>query len=688
MRLLIVVPRFVKNFGDFYQFPLGLAYVAAALKRAGHEVHGLNLNHCFGRVEELVAAEVKRLNIEACATGGLSPFLPEIQKVFVGARRGNPHVINIAGGGVVSSDPEVSPDIMDINIGVVGEGEVVICDALGAIENGRDLRDVRGIVYRNDKGAILRTANPDPVMDLTHFAWPDYELLGFGKHLHLQRPLDHHFFQLQNGNTPRAIDMISSRSCPYSCTFCFHPVGKVYRERPLDEFFAELEMLISKYGVNMVGILDELFSLRKERLLEFCKRIEPLKLQWMVQLHVHSADEHVLDAMRGAGCTYISYGIESMNEDVLRSMQKKTKRQRIHVTLERTFDRQIGIQGNLIFGDSAETLHTANETMSWWAHNRKYQVYLSRLQVYPGSPDYIMAVRDDMIPDRAQYANELPINLNISRLNDVNLDALSFQADIHGRTLLNVAPVKKFRPSRKQIEGRGIAYDIAWTCPRCDHVNNYEQCVLRPDHGNSIRVFCRSCRSRWDIKNHAASDGSKNESAILDSDSKPVARGGRSRAYTSIGSRISQLIARIHPRQPTPYQYQRQEDPVAELRLSGLAVADDPFEAARHLRFAEALTAIGALGAARLHLEQAVALDPQAVIFKHRLEALFQRADYADRGEIYFASFSDAPPPFRRSREAVEYNRKLEPAFPVYRRTANRESVEQGERKRLPIHFQ
>jgi len=678
VRVLVVVPRLVATPGDYYSFPLGLAYITSALRQAGHQVFGLNLNHRSGEVDELVVAAIRAHAAEVCATGSLSPFLSEVKRIFKAARSANKQILNIAGGGVVSSDPEVSPYIMDIDYGIVGEGEVTICELLEKLQQQSDPSACAGIVYRNAKGEIVKTGDRSPVMDLTQFAWPDYETLGFSEMLHLRRPLDHHFFQSQNDNAPRAVDMITSRSCPYSCTFCFHPVGKVYRERPLDEFFAELNSLIARYRVNMVSILDELFSLRRARLLEFCDRIKPLHLNWLVQLHPHSADKEILGAMRDAGCSYISYGIESMNQSVLVSMQKKSKRERIERTLQDTYDAKIGIQGNLIFGDTAETLETANDSMSWWAHNRKYQVYLSRLQVYPGSPDYIVAVRDGMISDRVAYANDLPLYLNISNINHDNLDGLSFQADIHGRTLLNIAPVKGFKRSKRQIEGRDSAYDIAWSCPRCEHVNHYDQCVLRPDHGKSLRVFCRSCRSRWDIRNFAA------YGEIAD----PPANASLAAGMLRIIKRLARYAKCAAGRAALPSRLQRRpslspaevvkkaQDKIEELRKAGLSVADDPFIAARHVRFADALAEVGALGAARLHYEQAISLSPHSPEVAANLDALKRRPDYDAKSEIYFVSFSDAPPPYRKSREVVCYDRKREPAFPVYSRSANRESID------------
>ncbi len=105
------------------------------------------------------------------------------------------------------------------------------------------------------------------------------------------------------------------------------------------------------------------------------------------------------------------------------------------------------------------------------------------------------------------------------------------------------------------------------------------------------------------------------------------------------------------------------------------------------MRFAEALTDLGILGAARLHLEQAVALSDHAKATQDQLRALLARADYAEKGEVYFVSFSDASPPYRQSRETGGYNRKNEPAFPDYGRAENRASIAASESKRLPIFF-
>ena len=680
MNILIVVPRFASNYGDFHHFPLGLAYIASALRDAGHAVFGLNLNLEFGRTGEIVQKAVAANKIDVCATGALSPFIDEVKAIFAAARAAQPNVINVCGGGIVSSDPDIALDLADIDIGIVGEGEESTVEALAFHEAGKDLSEVKGIVFRDKDGRTVRTANRPAVMDLTTLPWPDYELLGLARSIENQSPADNYFFEFEGKSRPRSIDMITSRSCPFSCTFCFHPVGKVYRERPLDDFFAELEYLIAKFDINMVIIVDELFSLRKARLMEFCERIKQYDIQWMVQLHVSSVDETTLAAMYEAGLPIISYGVESMSQPVLDSMQKKTKKERIDNALRATYENKIGIRANLIFGDTEETLETANESMAWWAKNLRYNVTLTRIRVFPGSPDYIMAVMDGMIDDRVSYSEKLP-KLNIAKINDRNIDFLTFLMNVYRSSILNPVQDAVFRVSRSQIVGRDVAYDIDWTCPRCDHANRFERLVFGAYSATASNYLthCRSCRSGFHVPNYLL--GRKvygitlNDRLGID-EATDAAR--HKKWVEAAEAELPSLLQRNKAALSQPYGYKRYTDPFKELHLAGVSLIEAPFMAARHVRFAQALTAFGAFGGAEMHLRQAMMLSPPGT-FDPLLERLMASRRYAEKATVFFPSVSDETPVYRASRDTGGYNRKAQPAFPVYSRAANRKSVSANE---------
>ncbi len=657
MHILLVVPRYSANWGEFYQIPLGLGYIASAMKHAGHTVTSLNLNHYQGAVENLVAAKVAEINPDACATGSLAPFLSALKAVFAAARQAKPDIVNIAGGGLVSGEPEMSLRVLDIDFGVVGEGEQTIVELLNCIEKSGNPEDINGIVFRNQYGQVIQTPARVPISDLGQIAWPDYELLECDKNISNQRALDNYFFHSHPESRPRVIDMITSRSCPYSCTFCFHPVGKVYRERPLDDFFAELDMVVARYKVNMVALIDELFSLRQQRLLEFCERIKPYKLKWMVQLHVSSAKKEILRAMYEAGCTYISYGIESMSKTVLESMKKKTKPDRIAAALALTYEYHIGIQGNLLFGDKAETLETANESMHWWASNRRYLINLTPLMVFPGSPDYYEALKDGLIVDRAAYVANIPARFNISQMNDKNLEMLGFQVWVHQNTLLNLAPLRSFRRSDVQVEGRDVTYDISWDCPRCGHQNDYMGVVLPPDHSHSLRLTCRKCLSRWDIRNKAYVSHTDISSATSRTSFRRyrnlvmvLIEKIKQRKYRDITNKVLALaLSYIPARLRIGKIYRHMTPPEHVLRSFGAAVGRDPFNSESHNDFANALAKVGAFGAARMHYQQALALNPGD-------ERALSGIAYIDSPEVndkqratYFVSWSEESPPARRA---------------------------------------
>jgi len=652
-KILIVVPNFVTRVGDFYQFPLGLAYIAGAIKAVGYEVQGLNLNYIDEDESVAVERYVRENSIDIVMSGALSSFLPSLQKVFKGARAGNKNVLNIVGGGIVGADPVVAPKIMDIDLGVIGEGEEAVIEILTATENGtRDWAAITGLVYR-ENGEVKQTPNRSTHKDIDTLAWPEYGIFNIKEHIEGQGPLDHHFFQTQQENAPRSIDMITSRSCPFMCTFCFHPVGKSYRERSVDDVVAELKVYKEKYNINMVSILDELFSLRRPRLFEFCEKIKHLNLQWMVQLHVRTADAKVLKAMKESGCVYVSYGIESADEAVLKSMAKKSTVLEIDHALQMTYDAKIGIQGNLIFGDTAETLETANNSFQWWARNRQYQIYLSKLQVFPGSPDYIMSVRDGLITDRTEFSIQLPDNLNISNTNNTNLSAMMFQLKVHGRTLLNAV--------KAEFQKSGDQMDIVWDCPRCEHHNSYEDVRLRPEHHHFIRLFCRDCHSRFDIINELFENNVR--------ESNPALLGG--------GSVFDQKKIKpvVEDKKHLVSEAYRIEDrhPNAEVDHYGRILLNAPFEPRAHYDFAMSLLKIYSNQGAAMHLEQAINLLEllQASLtdeHKQFIETAQREVKQIEESDpTCFVAISDAEPPYRESRKTDGYVNKNEPDFPDFK---------------------
>jgi len=297
--------------------------------------------------------------------------------------------------------------------------------------------------------------------------------------------------------------MISSRSCPYNCTFCFHPIGKKYRQRSLDDFFKEAEYLIDKYNMNMLMLLDELFGVHPERVKEFCRRIKPYNLKWVAAMRVDIVTEEMLDMMKDAGCSTISYGLESANDVILKSMKKHIKLSQIENALELTYRAKVGIQGNFIFGDQAETWETANQTLQWWFNNRKYLINLSGVRAYPGTELYYKALEKGLIKDKIKFIEaECPF-LNWTEMSNEELAEYS-RLQRYYRIKYNRFPVRMLSCKKEGVDPyKGPFYAIKVKCPHCHKIIEYKN-MHKMGIGIGMtqcgcRVACRECNQRFDL---------------------------------------------------------------------------------------------------------------------------------------------------------------------------------------------
>ncbi len=477
------MPRLVLSVGDGYSFPLGIAYVSASMKRAGHRVATLNLNHRHGDVQEIIAQEIRDHQIDVVATGGLSFQYSTIRSVLDAAKQANPKVITVVGGGIITSDPETAMTALEsADFGVVGEGEITMVELCRALEAGSDPADVAGLIFRAADGGWQTTMPRGDITALDSLPWPDYE--GF----ELRKLLDSSP-SISGLNRKNTVFMIASRSCPYNCTFCFHTVGRGYRQRSLDSFFAELDQMVAQYDIGYICLADELFSHDLQRVKDFCRKIKPYNIRWWAQFRVDGVTPELIEVVKDGGCDVMSFGLESADNRILRSMRKHTTVEQIEAALKLVCEAGISMAGAFIFGDIEETWETANNTLEWWRRHREYKIDLNLISVYPGSYLYEYACTHGIIRDRVAFLRQGCPQVNVSKLSDSQFGILIREIMETPMTLAGVLSTVEV----SAINYRTGRLEVAGTCTACGHPNRWKDVKLFAANF----LGCQRCGQRY-----------------------------------------------------------------------------------------------------------------------------------------------------------------------------------------------
>ena len=502
MKVLLIVPRYnltnTKNYN--YVFPLGLAYISSAIKNAGYKLDCINLNHLDGRISEIVNKKLSLIKYDYVCTGHMCIGYHVIKEIFSSVKSHQTHPKIILGGAIITSEPEYMFNLLEPDFGILGEGEITIVELLKCLKEKKDLSKVKGIIYKDNKGKLLIT-EPRPVIeDLDTLPLPDFEGFEFEEKLNNSCSNDSYTNNLHN--YPRPYPLLCSRSCPYQCTFCYHPLGRKYRKRSIKHVMEELEIALKKYKINAIEIYDDLFSVDKERLYEFCKEIKELvskfswKCTWSCQLAVNNVDEEMLNILKDSGCNIISYGFESMNKIVLKSMQKPITPQQINNAILLTMKNGLNIQGNFIFGDIAETRETAYKTLNYWKKNSKGQISLDFIQPYPGSKIYEHCIKKGIIKDKFNFIENISDRYFLNMTDKMNDDEIQqLKKDI-------LKAMEKYRKSVTYLslkkKGKEI-YKIKAKCPFCKKLITYNNFRIENRFYFSHFMICKNCKFRFGI---------------------------------------------------------------------------------------------------------------------------------------------------------------------------------------------
>lgn len=490
MKVLLVMPGEHRQQGGvagyrFYVPPLGIMYVSSYLKDKGFDVHCLNMNHeGFRGIQDLLS----HTGFDAVCTGGMYSYIKAYEDIFALAKEKNKNVKTILGGPAATAHPEfilreLKPDFL-----VLGEGEETTADLLRAINDGDGKEDVPGIAYF-DKGndRFVMTDLRPPMRDIDVLPLPDREGFGFSYFVEHYRKYSTLSVRYKREDIRTAF-VIGGRDCPGRCTFCFRVMGGKVRYRSIDKVIGEIKLLKEEYDINEIEMLDDVFSIDKRRVNEFCQGIGSLGIHWWCQMNVRHVDEEMLKTMKASGCDWVGYGFESASDTVLKSMHKGIKVEHIEKALIATRRARLSLQANFIFGDPAETLETAEETLRFWRKYKSFHINLSYVIPYPGTKLYNDLVKRNAIKDLRHFWDNNCVDED-GRTRNLTSMSENEEKLLRVRVFLEKLAPSFYKVGRAEKKGEG-RYLLVLGCPVCQ--NEFEEMFLtRPQI-----VACPECSQR------------------------------------------------------------------------------------------------------------------------------------------------------------------------------------------------
>ncbi len=471
---LLALPKESAKSSGHNVFPVGIAYVSAYLKAHEHNVYTANLEFFEETTPDALKKLISEHSIDVLGTSGLSRDYKRVKDLIDTARAIKPDLLVVVGGGIISGDPLPAMTALEADIGVIGQGEITMHELASALDNGLSYENIPGLIFKSSDRYVTTSVRQD-IKDLDDLPFPDYDGFAYAE-----------FMRQINYSVAY---VTASRSCPFKCTFCFHPSGDKYRKRSLDNLFLEIDYLVSTYKVKALSVNDELFAPKRDRVVAFCKRIAKYNIGWGVQLRVSDVDEELLKLMRDSGCKSISYGIESADDRVLASMAKKITLAQIENALKLMYDTGIDIQGGLIFGDAAETMDSVRNSLKWYNDHAHYALDLNMILIFPGTGLYKYAFARGILKDGVKFLTDGCPLINVSKLSDQEYKDLA--SNLYERNMRAKYEPRIFEVSGFKNDGSCIA---AMTCNKCG-----SSFSVTTDTLHIQRLSCQKCKQRYYI---------------------------------------------------------------------------------------------------------------------------------------------------------------------------------------------
>lgn len=362
--------------------PLTLATLSALLKQRGYEVFARDYV-AEGSSADILIEDIKSFKPKLIVLNTVAASLANDINVTKIIKRVEPDTFVSAVGLHATAVPEsVLEGENGIDSAIIGEPDLTVVNLAEALSSGRSLEDVNCIMFRRN-GISFATNKVHQLIDLDSLPMPSWEFFDLKKY---QLPFSRRPFLL----------VTTSRGCPHDCSFC--PIwiyyGKIPRFRSPEKIVDEIEYDIKRFGIHDFLFWSESFTLNEEHVNGICEEIlrRNLKINWMCNSRADDVNMEMLRKMRRSGCWLIGYGVESGDERLLASTNKKVTHEQIRSAIEMAHRAGMTVVGHIIIGLPGETLETAKKTIKFAIRTKIDFAQFYCAVPFPGSKLYVEAV--------------------------------------------------------------------------------------------------------------------------------------------------------------------------------------------------------------------------------------------------------------------------------------------------------
>ena len=404
--------------------PIGLMALAAYIREnSNYEVHIFDGREKCANDDDYIKL-ISEFQPDVVGISVLTMERTEGHHAINFIKKNFPEVKVVIGGPYVTSEVDDALQNDNIDYAVIGEGEIAGLNLFNAIAEGKNPEGINGVVFKRN-GGLISTGSDEPVADLNslpQIAWDMIDLERYFYNPDRPTPMNLHV------KTQRSAPILTTRGCPYQCTYCHKLFGKKLRKRSVDHVVEEIRYLKEERGVEEIEIIDDVFNLDNEWALEFASKIIDnrfnLYFSFPNGLRADRMPNELIDILVEMGTYRIVYAIESGSPLIQKEMKKNLNLEKARQAVNYTATKRISVGGFFILGFLNETEDQMRMTIDFACNNKFSTASFFVLTPFPNTEIYDQAVNAGHQLGDYSLTHYYAIGHNISTVSDKRLSRL------------------------------------------------------------------------------------------------------------------------------------------------------------------------------------------------------------------------------------------------------------------------